>query len=273
MCGYFAHATERIHIGSGIFNPLPQVNHPAKVAERVATLDHITNRRFEFGTGRGAGSHEILGFLPEGRRHRHDHHQGDLGGDDPRVRQDVAPGRRTRASTASAGRCRPARSSPSPTARATRRCGTPPATRRATRWPPARASACSASRSARSPSSSRCSRPTRTAIVDAEPIGAFVNDNLMVTASGVRRPRTAGSRSSAPRLRDDLPPEQRVPLPRHVPAPRGRALLARADPAERRPRRLQYQIDGGLIVRRPRPGDRPVPARGSRPAPTSWCSA
>ena len=32
--GYLAKATERIHIGSGIFNPLPQVNHPAKVAER-----------------------------------------------------------------------------------------------------------------------------------------------------------------------------------------------------------------------------------------------
>jgi len=63
VCGYLAHATERIHIGSGIFNPLPQVNHPVKVAERVATLDHLTNRRFEFGTGRGAGSHEILGFL------------------------------------------------------------------------------------------------------------------------------------------------------------------------------------------------------------------
>jgi alkanesulfonate monooxygenase SsuD/methylene tetrahydromethanopterin reductase-like flavin-dependent oxidoreductase (luciferase family) len=64
ICGYLAHATERIHIGSGIFNPLPQVNHPAKVAERVAMLDHISNGRFEFGTGRGAGSHEILGFLP-----------------------------------------------------------------------------------------------------------------------------------------------------------------------------------------------------------------
>jgi alkanesulfonate monooxygenase SsuD/methylene tetrahydromethanopterin reductase-like flavin-dependent oxidoreductase (luciferase family) len=63
LCGYLADATERIHIGSGIFNPLPQVNHPAKVAERVAMLDHISNRRFEFGTGRGAGSHEILGFL------------------------------------------------------------------------------------------------------------------------------------------------------------------------------------------------------------------
>jgi alkanesulfonate monooxygenase SsuD/methylene tetrahydromethanopterin reductase-like flavin-dependent oxidoreductase (luciferase family) len=61
--GYLAHATDRIHLGSGIFNPLPQVNHPAKVAERVAMLDHLSDGRFEFGTGRGAGSHEILGFL------------------------------------------------------------------------------------------------------------------------------------------------------------------------------------------------------------------
>ena len=63
VAGYLASATERIHIGSGIFNPLPQVNHPAKVAERVAMLDHLSGGRFEFGTGRGAGSHEILGFL------------------------------------------------------------------------------------------------------------------------------------------------------------------------------------------------------------------
>lgn len=63
VAGYLARATSRIHIGSGIFNPLPQVNHPAKLAERVAMLDHLTEGRFEFGTGRGAGSHEILGFL------------------------------------------------------------------------------------------------------------------------------------------------------------------------------------------------------------------
>jgi len=62
--GYLAHATDRIHLGSGIFNPLPQVNHPVKVAEKVAMLDHLTGGRFEFGSGRGAGSHEILGFLP-----------------------------------------------------------------------------------------------------------------------------------------------------------------------------------------------------------------
>jgi alkanesulfonate monooxygenase SsuD/methylene tetrahydromethanopterin reductase-like flavin-dependent oxidoreductase (luciferase family) len=61
---YLAHATEQIHLLSAIFNPLPQVNHPAKLAETVAMLDHLSNGRFEFGTGRGAGSHEILGFLP-----------------------------------------------------------------------------------------------------------------------------------------------------------------------------------------------------------------
>jgi alkanesulfonate monooxygenase SsuD/methylene tetrahydromethanopterin reductase-like flavin-dependent oxidoreductase (luciferase family) len=63
VAGYLAAKTERIHIGSGIFNPLPQVNHPAKLAERVNYLDQLTHGRFEFGTGRGAGSHEILGFL------------------------------------------------------------------------------------------------------------------------------------------------------------------------------------------------------------------
>ncbi|WP_053607240.1 MULTISPECIES: LLM class flavin-dependent oxidoreductase [unclassified Streptomyces] len=62
--GYLAHATERIHLGSGIFNPLAPVNHPVKVAEKVAMLDHLSGGRFEFGTGRGAGSHEILGFMP-----------------------------------------------------------------------------------------------------------------------------------------------------------------------------------------------------------------
>ncbi|MEV6104076.1 LLM class flavin-dependent oxidoreductase [Streptomyces sp. NPDC051940] len=62
--GYLAHATDRIHLGSGIFNPLAPVNHPVKVAEKVAMLDHLSGGRFEFGSGRGAGSHEILGFLP-----------------------------------------------------------------------------------------------------------------------------------------------------------------------------------------------------------------
>src|SRR5947199_8073662 len=62
---YLAHlsaVTERIHVGSGIFNLNPQVNHPVRVAERVAMLDHLSDGRFEFGTGRGAGSREVTGF-------------------------------------------------------------------------------------------------------------------------------------------------------------------------------------------------------------------
>jgi len=54
--------TEQIHIGSGIFNITPPVNHPARIAERVAMLDHLTNGRFEFGTGRGSSTTEQGGF-------------------------------------------------------------------------------------------------------------------------------------------------------------------------------------------------------------------
>jgi alkanesulfonate monooxygenase SsuD/methylene tetrahydromethanopterin reductase-like flavin-dependent oxidoreductase (luciferase family) len=54
--------TERIHLGSGIFNITPPVNHPARVAERVAMLDHLTEGRFEFGTGRGSSTTEQQGF-------------------------------------------------------------------------------------------------------------------------------------------------------------------------------------------------------------------
>ena len=60
--GALAALTSRAHIGSGIFNPLPKVHHPAAVAERVAMLDHLSEGRFEFGVGRGAGSHEVTGF-------------------------------------------------------------------------------------------------------------------------------------------------------------------------------------------------------------------
>jgi len=62
MMGYLARATSRIHLGSGIFNLSPRVNHPVRNAERVAMLDHLSEGRFEFGTGRGAGSHETATF-------------------------------------------------------------------------------------------------------------------------------------------------------------------------------------------------------------------
>jgi len=59
---YLAGVTDNIHLGSGIFNITPPVSHPAKVAEKVAMLDHLSNGRFEFGVGRGSSSTEQRGF-------------------------------------------------------------------------------------------------------------------------------------------------------------------------------------------------------------------
>jgi alkanesulfonate monooxygenase SsuD/methylene tetrahydromethanopterin reductase-like flavin-dependent oxidoreductase (luciferase family) len=59
---YVAARTKQIHLGTGIFNITPPVNHPARVAERVAMLDHLSEGRFEFGVGRGSSSTEQKGF-------------------------------------------------------------------------------------------------------------------------------------------------------------------------------------------------------------------
>src|SRR6185312_10742890 len=59
---YAAARTNNIHLGSGIFNITPPVNHPARIAERVAMLDHLSGGRFEFGTGRGSSTTEQAGF-------------------------------------------------------------------------------------------------------------------------------------------------------------------------------------------------------------------
>jgi len=54
--------TTQMHVGSGIINVTPPVNHPARVAERVAMMDHVSSGRFEFGTGRGSSTTEMGGF-------------------------------------------------------------------------------------------------------------------------------------------------------------------------------------------------------------------
>jgi alkanesulfonate monooxygenase SsuD/methylene tetrahydromethanopterin reductase-like flavin-dependent oxidoreductase (luciferase family) len=54
--------TQNIHVASGIINVTPPVNHPARVAERVAMMDHVSGGRFEFGTGRGSSTTEMGGF-------------------------------------------------------------------------------------------------------------------------------------------------------------------------------------------------------------------
>lgn len=64
---FVAARTKQIHIGSAIWNITPSVNAPARTAERVAMLDHLSEGRFEFGTGRGSSSTEFKGFgIPDG---------------------------------------------------------------------------------------------------------------------------------------------------------------------------------------------------------------
>lgn len=59
---FVAARTKRIHLGHAIVNLTAAVNHPARVAERIATLDHLSEGRVEFGTGRGSSSTEWAGF-------------------------------------------------------------------------------------------------------------------------------------------------------------------------------------------------------------------
>lgn len=62
VMGYIAARTSRIHLASGIVSFPTTKEHPVRFAERAAMLDHITGNRYEFGTGRGAGSHEVATF-------------------------------------------------------------------------------------------------------------------------------------------------------------------------------------------------------------------
>lgn len=59
---FVAAQTEQIHLGSAILNITPKVNHPARIAESVALMDHVMHGRFEFGTGRGSSTTEVFGF-------------------------------------------------------------------------------------------------------------------------------------------------------------------------------------------------------------------
>src|SRR5262245_58321547 len=54
--------TRRIRLGHGIVLMPPGYNHPARVAERIATLDLVSNGRVEFGTGESASRAELEGF-------------------------------------------------------------------------------------------------------------------------------------------------------------------------------------------------------------------
>ena len=53
--------TKNIRLGHGIIHSPPNFNHPIRVAERISTLDLVSNGRVEFGSGEG-GEIENIGF-------------------------------------------------------------------------------------------------------------------------------------------------------------------------------------------------------------------
>jgi len=54
--------TKQIRLGHGIVHALPAVNHPARIAERIATLDLVSDGRVDFGTGESSSAAELGGF-------------------------------------------------------------------------------------------------------------------------------------------------------------------------------------------------------------------
>src|ERR1700756_2964062 len=54
--------TKNVRIGHGIVQMPPYINHPARVAERIGTLDLLSDGRCDFGIGAGASETELAGF-------------------------------------------------------------------------------------------------------------------------------------------------------------------------------------------------------------------
>ena len=54
--------TKNIRLGHGIIQTSPLINHPARTAERLATLDLLSGGRVDFGSGEAATSTELEGF-------------------------------------------------------------------------------------------------------------------------------------------------------------------------------------------------------------------
>jgi alkanesulfonate monooxygenase SsuD/methylene tetrahydromethanopterin reductase-like flavin-dependent oxidoreductase (luciferase family) len=57
--------TKNIRLGHGVMLMSPKYNHPARSAERIATLDLVSNGRVEWGTGESATALEMGGFEME----------------------------------------------------------------------------------------------------------------------------------------------------------------------------------------------------------------
>jgi alkanesulfonate monooxygenase SsuD/methylene tetrahydromethanopterin reductase-like flavin-dependent oxidoreductase (luciferase family) len=68
--GALSQRTQRLRLGHGIVQTPPRFNHPARVAERIATLDIVSGGRVDFGSGESSSEMELGGFGidPEAKR-------------------------------------------------------------------------------------------------------------------------------------------------------------------------------------------------------------
>jgi alkanesulfonate monooxygenase SsuD/methylene tetrahydromethanopterin reductase-like flavin-dependent oxidoreductase (luciferase family) len=67
MMAALSQRTKHIRLGHGIVLTPPRYNPPARVAERIAALDILSNGRVEFGSGESASEMELGGFGVERR--------------------------------------------------------------------------------------------------------------------------------------------------------------------------------------------------------------
>jgi alkanesulfonate monooxygenase SsuD/methylene tetrahydromethanopterin reductase-like flavin-dependent oxidoreductase (luciferase family) len=70
MLAAMSQVTTTMRLGHGVVLTPPAFNHPARVAERIATLDCISNGRVEFGTGRSSTPTELEGFAIDAAQSR-----------------------------------------------------------------------------------------------------------------------------------------------------------------------------------------------------------
>jgi alkanesulfonate monooxygenase SsuD/methylene tetrahydromethanopterin reductase-like flavin-dependent oxidoreductase (luciferase family) len=60
--GALTQRTKRMRLGHGICVMPPSINHPVRIAERIATLDLLSGGRIDFGTGESGTAMELEGF-------------------------------------------------------------------------------------------------------------------------------------------------------------------------------------------------------------------
>ena len=128
--------TKNIRLGHGIVLMPPDYNPPARIAERIATLDLVSHGRVEFGTGESASRAELEGFGIDPEQ-KHDQWLEAA----EQVANMLAMDPPTPATKASTSPCPRVTSCPSRCSVPTRRCGWPAPTATRSTSPPGSASA------------------------------------------------------------------------------------------------------------------------------------